>query len=406
MAYVEKVSRFMKTERLYFADAYLTQFSAQVVARTERGGRPAVALDQSAFYPEGGGQPADAGTLDDLPVLDVQVEDGVVWHTLAAPLQSEVVQGQVDWARRFDHMQQHHGQHLLSAAFERLFQLKTVSFHLGAASATIDLAASALSAEQAAAAEDLTNQVIWEGRPVLARFMSADELAQLPLRKPPTVSGPVRVVAVPDFDYSACGGTHPRATGGVGLVHIRRAERRGEVVRVEFVCGDRAARDLRWKNAALGRMAGTLSVGADEVEPALARLRETEERARKRLADVGEQLIGYEAQDLIAHAELVGIVRVVRRAYADRSLEEVRTLAKAISAGGCVALLGLRAEKTQLIFARADGLTVDCGKLLRDTLAQFGGRGGGQPALAQGGLPDADRLEEALTAAVERLGAS
>lgn len=395
----------MITERLYFADAYLTQFSAQVVARADRGGRPAVALDQSAFYPEGGGQPADTGTLEGVPVLDVQVEDGVVWHTLAQPVQSNVVQGQVDWARRFDHMQQHHGQHLLSAAFERLFDLKTVSFHLGASSATIDLAATALSAQQTAAVEDLTNQVIWEDRPVLARFMSADELAQLTLRKPPSVGGPVRVVAVPDFDYSACGGTHPRATGGVGLAHIRRAERRGDVVRVEFVCGGRAARDLRWKNAALGRMAGALSVGADEVEPALARLREAEERARKRLADAAEQLVGYEAQDLIAHAELVGIVRVVRRAYADRSLEEVRALAKAISAGGCVALLGLRAEKTQLIFARADGLAIDCGKLLRDTLAQFGGRGGGQAALAQGGLPDSTQLEAALDAAVEHLRA-
>lgn len=395
----------MITERLYFADAYLTEFSANVVARADRGGRPAVALDQSAFYPEGGGQPADAGTLGGVAVLDVQAEDGVVWHTLAAPLAGEVVRGEVDWARRFDHMQQHHGQHLLSAAFERLLGLKTVSFHLGAASATIDLAAGALAAEQVAAVEDLTNQVIWEDRPVLARFVSAEELARLPLRKPPQVDGPVRVVSVPDFDNSACGGTHPRATGGVGLAHIRRWERRADVVRVEFLCGGRAARDLRWKNAAIGRMAGALSVGAEEVEAAAARVREAEERARKRLEQAGERLIGYEAQELIARAELVGIVRVVRQAYADRGLEDVRALAKTISAGGCVALLGLRAEKTQLIFARAEGLALDCGRLLRDTLAGFGGRGGGQPTLAQGGLPDAGRLDEALDAALERLRA-
>ena len=393
----------MKTERLYYADSYLTHFSAQVLDRAERAGKPAVALDQSAFYPEGGGQPADTGTLGDVAVVDVQAADGVVWHTLAQPLEADVVQGQVDWQRRFDHMQQHHGQHLLSAAFERLHGLKTVSFHLGAASATIDLAASTLTSEQVAAAEDLTNQVIWEDRPVLARFVGAEELAQLPLRKPPQVSGPVRVVSVPDFDHSACGGTHPRSTGGVGLAHIRRWERRADVVRVEFLCGERAVRDLRWKNAALGRLAGLLSVGTDEVEVAVARVRDAEERARKRLEAVGEQLIGYEAQDLIAHAELVGIMRVVRQGYADRSLEDVRALARAISAGGCVALLGLRAEKTQLIFARADGLDLDCGKLLRETLAQFGGRGGGQPALAQGGLPDATQLEAALDAAVERM---
>jgi alanyl-tRNA synthetase len=393
----------MITERLYFVDPYLTNFSARVVARGERDGRPTVALDRSAFYPEGGGQPSDTGALGGVRVVDVQAEGGVVWHMLAEPLADDAVAGEVDWARRFDHMQQHHGQHLLSAAFERLYGMSTVSFHLGAAAATIDLATTALAPDQTAAAEDLANQVIWEDRPVLARFVTAEELARLPLRKSPVVDGPVRIVSVPDFDHSACGGTHPRATGGVGALHIRRWDRRGDVVRVEFVCGGRALHDLRWKNAALGRLAAALSVGADEVEAAVQRVRAAEERACKRLEEAGEQLIGYEARELAARAELVAGARVVRHAYTDRGLDEVRALARALSAGGCVALLGLSAEKTQLIFARAEGLAVDCGKLLRETLAPFGGRGGGQPALAQGGLPDAARLEEALEAAVERV---
>jgi alanyl-tRNA synthetase len=393
----------MATERLYFADPYLTRFSARVVARELRDQRPAIALDQSAFYPEGGGQPADTGTLGSAAVLDVQVEDDVIWHMLDQELETDIVQGEINWERRFDHMQQHHGQHLLSAAFERLGGLRTISFHLGTGASTIDLAATELTPAQTVAAEELTNLVIWEDRPILARFVTADELAQLPLRKPPSVAGPVRIVSVPDFDHSACGGTHPRATGGVGLLHLRRWERRGDVVRVEFLCGGRALRDLRWKNAALGRLAAALSVGPEEVETAVLRVRENEERARKRLEETGAQLIRYEAQELIARAELVGIVRVVRQAYADRSLEEVRGLAKAITAGGCVALLGLRAEKTQLIFARAEGLELDCGRLLRETLAPFGGRGGGQPTLAQGGLPDAALLEQALDAAVGRL---
>ncbi|HEY3229507.1 MAG TPA: alanyl-tRNA editing protein, partial [Roseiflexaceae bacterium] len=207
----------MITERLYFVDAYLTRFSARVVGRAERGGHPTVALDQSAFYPEGGGQPPDAGVLNGVPVRDVQVEDGVVWHMLEHSLEGDAVEGAIDWPRRFDHMQQHHGQHLLSAAFERLYGLHTISFHLGVASSTIDLAGAALTAEQATAAEELANQVIWEDRPVLARFVTAEELAALPLRKPPAVEGAIRVVSVPDFDHSACGGTHPRATGGVGL---------------------------------------------------------------------------------------------------------------------------------------------------------------------------------------------
>jgi len=393
----------MTTERLYFADPYLTHFSARVVAREQRDHSPAVALDQSAFYPQGGGQPADTGMLSGATVLDVQVENGMVWHILDQEPATELVQGEIEWARRFDHMQQHHGQHLLSAAFERLYGRHTISFHLGTEASTIDLAATELTPAQATAAEDLTNQVIWEDRPVLARFVTAEELAQLPLRKPPSVAGPVRIVSVPDFDHSACGGTHPRATGGVGLLHLRRWERRGDLVRVEFLCGGRALRDLRWKNAALGRLASALSVGAEEVEAAALRVRENEERARKRLEETSQQLIGYEAQELIARAELAGIVRVVRHSYADRSLEDVRGLAKAIAARGCLALLGLRADKTQLIFACAEGLELDCGRLLRETLAPFGGRGGGQPTLAQGGLPDPALLEQALDAAVGRL---
>jgi alanyl-tRNA synthetase len=391
----------MTTERLYFADPYLREFEARVVARAERDRRPAVALDRSAFYPEGGGQPADHGMLDDVAVLDVQIDGGVVWHILAAPLATDAVHGVIDWARRFDHMQQHHGQHLLSAAMEHLFGLRTLSFHLGTTASTIDLSCSALDTARLEAAEELVNQVIWEDRPVLARFVSPEELARLPLRKPPAVTGPVRVVSVPEFDHSACGGTHPHTTGGVGLLHLRRWERRGEAVRLEFLCGGRAVRDLRRKNAVLGRVAAALSVGAEDVEAALGRLRESEERARKALEAAAEELRRHEAAELAAQAGVLGAsgLRLVRRVFADRRPEEVRALAQAVAGAGCVALFGLRAEKVQLIFARGDGLAVDCGALLRTAITPFGGRGGGSTAIAQGGLPDAMLLDSALEAA-------
>lgn len=393
----------MQTERLYFVDAYRRRFVGRVVARAERQGRPAVALDQTAFYPEGGGQPADAGRLNASAVLDVQAEGELIWHMLEQPLDDAIVDGEIDWGRRFDYMQQHHGQHLLSAAFEQLWRLPTVSVHLGVAAATIDLAATALTTEQVVAAEELVNQVIWEDRPVLARFVSASELATMTLRKPPAVDGPVRVVSVPDFDHSACGGTHPRTTGGVGSLHIRRWERRGDTVRVEFLCGGRALRDLRWKNAVLARVAAGLSINADELEAAITRLRESEERTRKQLAAAAEQLIGYEARELLAHAEQIGPLLVVRAVFANRSLDDVRALAQTIAAAGGVALLGLRAEKSQIVFARAHGLTVDCGALLRAALTPLGGRGGGQAALAQGGLPDPELIAEALAAAVRMM---
>jgi alanyl-tRNA synthetase len=320
----------------------------------------------------------------------------MVWHTLASPLDNDEVTGVIDWERRFDHMQQHHGQHLLSAAFERLFQLPTVSFHLGATVSTIDLQGVGVDRVQLVAAEDLANRIIWEARPVLARFVPAEELAALALRKPPVVDGPVRVVSVPDFDHSACGGTHPRTTGAVGLLHVRRWERRGDTVRVEFLCGGRAAADYRSRDALVWRLAAVLSVGIDELEDAVERVRYAEVRARKQVEQAGERLIGYEARELVAGAAMTPAGPVVCGLLADRTLDDARILARAITEAGAVALLGVRAAKAQLVLARPDTHPADCNALLQAALAPFGGRGGGQPAFAQGGVPDPGRLEAAL----------
>ncbi len=390
----------VSSERLYFADAYLTGFSASVVARAERAGRPAVALDRTAFYPEGGGQPSDRGMLNAVPVLDVQAdEDGTVWHVLDGALDDDLVQGQVDWPRRFDHMQQHHGQHLLSAAFEELFGLRTVAFHLGAQHATIDLAGDPPD-EQVVAAESRTNEIIWEDRPVQARFVTAEELARIPLRKPPVVDGPVRVVSVPDFDHSACGGTHPRSTGAVGLLHVRRREKRGSDTRIEFVCGGRVLRDLRGRGALLGRLGAMFTAGPDDLEAAVVRLRENEVAARKRLAQVTERLLVFEARELVREAAAAGRP-VVQACRDDLSLDEARLLARCVADGGVVAVIGVRGVKAQLVMARPAESSLDCGKIVREVLQQFGGKGGGHPMAAQGGLPDPNRLEEAVAAAAD-----
>lgn len=398
------------TERLYFVDPYLRGFSARVVARRPWEAPPsagpparpsAVALDRTAFYPEGGGQPADRGLLNEVRVVDVQSDDdGTVWHVLDGTLDDDLVQGQVDWPRRFDHMQQHHGQHLLSAAFEELFGLRTVSFHLGPESATIDLAGDAGDAELLAA-EARTNEVIWEDRPIDARFVTPEELARIPLRKPPAVTGPVRVVSVPDFDHSACGGTHPRSTGAVGILHVRRRERRGQETRVEFVCGQRALRDLRHRGAVLGRLGALFTAGIDDLEAAAARLREDHESTRKRLGDVTDQLLHYQATELAAAAER-GIVSRVRD---DLTLEEARVLARLLADRGVTAVLGVAGAKAQVVMARpAAAAGPDCGKVLREVLARFGGKGGGQPQGAQGGIPDPGRLAEAVTEIAHQVG--
>ncbi len=390
------------TERLYFADPYLRSFSARVVARDIRHGHPAVALDQSAFYPEGGGQPADGGTLNGIGVVDVQADGDLVWHMLAAELPDDTIEGTIDWDRRFDHMQQHLGQHLLSASFEHCYGIPTVSFHLGGTASTIDLATATLDDRQAATVEDVVNAVVWEDRPVLARFVTAEELSSLALRKPPVVNGAVRVVSVPDFDHSACGGTHPRSTGGVGIVHIRRWERRGATIRVEFVCGRRALRDLRWKNAALGRLAATLSCGTGELDVALARLRAAEEAARKGLEVAHERLRGYAARELAAGAARVGGIPVVRQVI-EGTVADGRALATALADAGCLAIIGVTGAKTQLVLAATATLGVDCAALLRAALAVSGGRGGGTATLAQGGVDSAASLAQAIDAALAEL---
>ena len=384
------------TEQLYFDDSYLRTFTARVVRRATRVGLPAVALDRSAFYPEGGGQPGDRGTLNGIPVLDTQQDGDLVWHMLGAELVAEEVTGEIDWTRRFDFMQQHHGQHLLSAAFERLFDATTVSVHLGEETCTVDLAGAALTPDHLAQAEDQTNRVIWDNLRVEARFVDASVLASLDLRKQPSGHARVCIVSAGDFDHSPCGGTHPRRTGEVGAVVLRRWERRGETLRIEFVCGGRAVRDYRWKNSLLNGVAAGLSIGIAELPAAVQRIRAAEERSRRALAVAEERLLHYEAAELLASAERVEGTPVVAQQFEQRELDSLRRLSRLIAEGGGIALLGLHGAKAQLIFARAAGLPYDMDQILREAAALIGGRGGGQPEAAEGGGPNVGRLGEAL----------
>lgn len=386
----------MSTERLYWHDAYLREWSAQIIAHDQH----RIALDRSAFYPEGGGQPADHGWINGVAVVDVQTDDhDLVWHTLATSIDAETVECRLDWQRRFDHMQQHHGQHLLSAAFDQLFNWRTVGFHLSSEYVTIDLATSEASPEQLAEAETLANQIIWQNLPILARFVSAEELATLALRKAPSVTGAIRVVSAGDFDHSACGGTHPNATGAVGQIHIRRSEKRGDSLRIEFVCGSRALQDLRWKNATLGRIAASFSVAQHQTEQAVERLREQEQQVRKQFQHAEQQLLEFEAKALVEQAQVIGQLNVVAQVW-QREPQTVRQLANLVAQAGGVALFGVAASKPQLIFA---GQGLDCGAILRQVVTAFGGKGGGSAQQAQGGIADANDLAAALELAKQQI---
>lgn len=390
------------TVRLYYQDPYQISFVARVVERLTWEAQPAVRLDQSAFYPTGGGQPCDAGWLDGVRVVDVveRESDGAVLHVLDGPLPAEEVQGRVDWLRRFDLMQQHTGQHILSAAFVERLEAQTIGFHLSDDYATIDLDRAPLSADELQGVEDLANRILFEDRPVEARFVSDAEVHSLPLRKPVTHQGPVRVVLIPEFDCSACGGTHVQATGQVGLIKITRTERRGEETRVEFLCGWRALRDYALKNALVMDLARQFTVGHRELGDTVQRLVEDLKETRRELHDARDALLDAESAELLRQAPSVGGVWVVQTHFPDRSPDDLKHLAqRLVSHDGTVVLLGgggVAGQKGHFTFARSHDVDCPMGTLVRQACQVVGGGGGGRPEFAQGGGPDGERVSLAL----------
>lgn len=390
------------TERLYYADSHILEFDA-VVRRVEpRGAQHALWLDRSAFYPTTGGQPCDTGTLGECAVLDVaEDETGDVVHLVdGAPtaVAGQRVRGVVNWDRRFDHMQQHTGQHVLSAAFVRRHAAKTVSFHLGTSMSTIDLDRD-LAPDALASAEAEANRIVWEDRPVSIRYASsAAEVAALPLRKEPTRTGTLRLIDVEGFDLSACGGTHVQRTGGIGLIAISGWERFKGGLRVEFVCGGRSAsrfHHLRDVVSASGRL---LSALPDAIPASIERLLE-EARAQKRtVGALRSDLARYRAAELAAAAEVYPFGRLVLQSF-EGDAAALKELALAlVGHSGLAAVIVSSTSPCLVVVARAADLGLSSRDLVASLMQRFGGRGGGRPELAQGGglaAPPETILEEA-----------
>ena len=393
-------------KRLYYEDAYRTRFVAQVAERLTFEGQPAVRLDRSAFYPTSGGQPHDTGSLNGAAVVDVQVgADGAVLHLLAHSLPEETtsVNGQIDWPRRYDHMQQHSGQHLLSQVFYRGLGLETVSVHFGDVLNTLDLDGQPLSASQLATVETAANETVWQDRPIRAYWITEAEKEMVPLRRAPTVQGKMRIVEIEKFDWSACGGTHVRRTGEIGQISLLRIEKHRGRSRVHFVCGRRALVDASQRRGLLAEAAGLLDSGVHDVPDLVLRMQDALRSAEKELNAQGEALVEYQARELLAAAETAAGVRVVARELADAEPASVQKLARALIAEpGVVALLGCAQRgKGTVVFARSQDLSLHAGNLLRDTLRQFGGGGGGRPDFAQGGGVAAEKLTAVLEAAAK-----
>jgi alanyl-tRNA synthetase len=395
------------TRRIFREDAFARAFEARVIDVTTHDGNTSVVLDQTAFYPSAGGQPNDLGavTLLDaargtrgvLNVIDViERPDGVIAHVLdgAWPPDIEIsmLSGAIDWSRRFDHMQQHSGQHVLSQAFVRRTELDTIAVHIGADDCTLDLPTARLAQDAIDAAEDEANHAIWAN--LLFKTYEVDDagLAVLPLRKTPKVSGRIRIVEIDGYDWSACGGTHVAVAGQIGLIKILKAEKRGTETRVTFRCGGRALRDYRRTLRAMSQMAEGLTVGRFEVPAAIAKLRDEAKSAARQLADARTALVAHEARALLMNAQPdASGRRIVRAVVSDAAL--LRPLAKALTeADSVVALLGAHGERAMLCFARSPALTsVDVNVLLKRALTTLpSAKGGGSPDFAQGGGGQAD----------------
>jgi alanyl-tRNA synthetase len=419
----------MAAERLYYADSALTHFTATVTDIRERsrtGGASLwqIALDRSAFYPTSGGQPHDIGTLAatapsgarlEAPIVDVEEDDhGELWHLTAKPLLAGTqVEGRIDWARRLDHMQQHSGQHLLSALFYQELGALTVSFHLGDTVSTIDLNTESLASSALANIEQLANSIVAEARPVAHRSVTREEAERLlaagKLRKLPERGGDIRLIvipaapdAAPDLDLNACGGTHVTSTSQIGAVLLRGTERIRQSTRVSFLCGNRAIAAARADDALLTQLGRELSVGRADLPTALARIKTETRAAGKERQALREDLANYHASRLLVEHPSHDDLRVVRRIFPDRDVDYIKLLASRLmsAAPHTVALLASTLQANApaaLVIGCSQDLGRNAGEILRIALATAGGRGGGSATLAQGLVP-AENLAAALDA--------
>ena len=404
------------TTRLYYHDSFLYDFEAEV-REVQETPKPALLLDRTAFYPTSGGQIFDTGVIstehEKLKVNEVaDTEDGRIVHYLEAPPKSvqpgSKVRGQIDATRRRDHMQQHTGQHVLSAAFVRLFNIPTVSFHMADDYCSIDLDTATLTQDQIEAAERLANEIILENRTVDICFVTREEAGKLGLRKlPPAERDELRLIDIHDFDLSACGGTHVNQTGQIGCVLLRRIEKVRQGWRVEFVAGQRAVATARRDFTTLTEAGALFSAHIYDVPQQARKSLEEIRNLRKQREQAEEELAEAQADTLLAETPESSGGKLVIRTFADRDMNSLKVLAQKLTrrAPSVIALLATTSPQPSLVFAQSAGQPYDMGSLMKQTLTKLGGRGGGSKDMAQGGVPNATGIEAALKDAAASLHA-
>jgi alanyl-tRNA synthetase len=401
----------MPTERLYYSDSHLIEFEALVTDKSERvSGWTAVTLDRTAFYPTGGGQPSDTGTLNGAHVVEcIDDERSGVWHVIHGnvPAVGSTVKGRVDWARRLDHIQQHTGQHILSQSLVTLFKAPTRSFRVLDHSCEIDVELSNPTTEMLERAVELANNVIWEDRPIKIMHVTPEQATELPLRRDPVRQGELRLIEIAGFDLTPCGGTHAYRTGEVGIIAMRSWERAKGLIRIEWVAGGRALADYRLANQSARATAALFSGGRDDTPILVEKLIEENKELHRKVRSLEERTIHVEAEELRAQAagntneELV----VVTCAFDKRDADSLRRLASALVAHpNTVALLGSHDnDAARVVFARSSDAPGDMNALMREACVALEGKGGGKPDLAQGGGRNAAKLEDVIASTSEAI---
>ena len=388
-----------EAKRLYYENSYQVEFEAEVVERKNIEGKPALVLDQTCFYPESGGQPDDRGVINGIKVVRVLEEEEKVIHVLEENISSDRVKGRVDWQRRFDHMQQHSGQHILSQSFYELLKAETLSFHLGESVSTVEIDLRKADDEEVERVEHRANEVIFEDREIKSYFVPEEKILTIPLRKAPQKKGEIRIVEVSGFDHSACGGTHVRRAGEIGLIKILVWERIRDNVRFEFACGRRAVEDYAHKNKMMRQLSNRFTVPEREVFASVEKIFSDLKSQRKRIRKLEEEVVRYEALEIVRQTR----ERVIRKIFRDKTAEQVKFLAlNIIRQGSFVVIFGLKEEQRgHLVFARSGSINIDLRELLPLVSPLVKGKGGGQPSLVEIAAELPEDLETALKKAEE-----
>ncbi len=395
------------TERLYYRDSYTLHFKARIIEVRNFNHKNALVLDKTYFYPTSGGQEHDTGYINGVKVVDViEDENGEILHIIDGDI--EIGEGEVecsiDWDRRFSNMQQHTGQHILSKAFEVLLDCETVSSRLGDDIGTIDLDIESLNYEKVNEVEMLANKIVWENRDVLIHFVNDSEISKFPLRKPPKVTGTVRIIEVKDFDFSPCGGTHVSKSGEIGLIKVRRWERvKGGLTRVEFVCGIRALKDYQIKNKISNELVALLSVKEPEISEHVVKLLESQKEKQRLINYLTEKLAEFEAEKFVQNAEKINDINFVNLHFDDREPDALKLLArKLIQYPKVVSLVASKFEGANFVIARSADVDLDLREILKEILSEVEVRGGGKVDFIQFG-GQVGKFDEIFKISAEKL---